>query len=380
MPANFNVQARSRGSWAVATALLLVYVVWGTTYFATSIALQTMPPLLMNAVRFLCAGVVMLLIALWQGHALPTALQWRNSALVGGLMVFLAMNFIGFAQKLGIGSGLMATVVTTMPMWLALWTRWGGERVPLTSWIGLGLGVVGALLLAMEGDFSATWVGALLAFAAPLCWSLGSYASRKLSLPAPAMAAAAQWFVGGAMGLVVALCVEPVPALSQISAKSWAAWLYLLVFGTMVALNAYLWLLQNTTAALAGSYSFVNPAVALLVGVALGGELLTGWVFAALPLIAGALGCILYGPMVLGWWQRRVLDAVVSLAALALIAVIVWFGWDYAKRGGVQTMAGLESVSMFWAYLALPVGGLFSAVGIIGNWIDPQRQELETAQ
>ena len=84
------------------------------------------------------------------------------------------------------------------------------------------------------------------------------------------MAAAAQWFVGGAMGLVVALCVEPVPALSQISAKSWAAWFYLLVFGTMVALNAYLWLLQNTTAALAGSYSFVNPAVALLVGVALG--------------------------------------------------------------------------------------------------------------
>ena len=295
MPANFNVQARSRGSWAVATALLLVYVVWGTTYFATSIALQTMPPLLMNAVRFLCAGVVMLLIALAQGHALPTALQWRNSALVGGLMVFLAMNFIGFAQKLGIGSGLMATVVTTMPMWLALWTRWGGERVPLTSWIGLGLGVVGALLLAMEGDFSATWVGALLAFAAPLCWSLGSYASRKLSLPAPAMAAAAQWFVGGAMGLVVALCVEPVPALSQISAKSWAAWLYLLVFGTMVALNAYLWLLQNTTAALAGSYSFVNPAVALLVGVALGGELLTGWVYAALPLIGAALAFILYG-------------------------------------------------------------------------------------
>ncbi len=314
MPANFNVQARSRGSWAVATALLLVYVVWGTTYFATSIALQTMPPLLMNAVRFLCAGVVMLLIALWQGHALPTALQWRNSALVGGLMVFLAMNFIGFAQKLGIGSGLMATVVTTMPMWLALWTRWGGERVPLTSWIGLGLGVVGALLLAMEGDFSATWVGALLAFAAPLCWSLGSYASRKLSLPAPAMAAAAQWFVGGAMGLVVALCVEPVPVLSQISAKSWAAWLYLLVFGTMVALNAYLWLLQNSSAALAGSYSFVNPVVALAVGVALGGEALTGWVFAALPLIGLALACILYGPTMVALWRERFAGAPRSTA------------------------------------------------------------------
>lgn len=305
MPAIFNAQVQSQRSWAVAVALLLVYIVWGTTYFAIGIALQTMPPLLMNAVRFLCAGGVMLAVALWQGHALPTRAQWRNSALVGGLMVFLAMNCVGFAQKLGIGSGLMATVVTTMPMWLALWSRWGGERVPVTSWIGLALGVVGALLLALEGDFSATWLGALLAFGAPLCWSLGSYASRKLSLPAPAMASAAQWFTGGAMGLVVALWFEPLSSLSHVSATSWAAWVYLLVFGTLLALNAYLWLLQNTSAALAGSYSFVNPAVALLVGVALGGERLTGWVFAALPLIGAALAFILYGKAVHAWWAAR---------------------------------------------------------------------------
>ena len=149
MPTIFNAQAQSRRNWAVAFALLMVYVVWGTTYFAIGIALESLPPLLMNAIRFLCAGGVMLLIAVWQGHALPTRVQWRNAALVGGLMVFLAMNFIGFAQKLGIGSGLMATVVTTMPMWLALWSRWGGERVPVTSWIGLALGVAGALLLAL---------------------------------------------------------------------------------------------------------------------------------------------------------------------------------------------------------------------------------------
>ncbi len=304
MPTFFKAQAEPSRAWAVAVALLLVYVVWGTTYYALGIALQTMPPLLMNASRFLCAGVVMLLVALVQGQALPTAAQWRHSALVGGLMVFLAMNCIGFAQKMGIGSGLMATVVTTMPMWLALWSRWGGERVPFTSWIGLALGVVGALLLALEGDFSATWLGALLAFGAPLCWSVGSYASRKLSLPAPAMASAAQWFAGGAMGLVVALWFEPLSALGQVTAKSWAAWVYLLVFGTLVALNAYLWLLQNTSAALAGSYSFVNPAVALLVGVALGGELLTGWVFAALPLIGAALAFILYGQALQRWLEK----------------------------------------------------------------------------
>jgi TRAP-type C4-dicarboxylate transport system permease small subunit len=78
--------------------------------------------------------------------------------------------------------------------------------------------------------------------------------------------------------------------------------------------------------------------------------------------------------------MRRVLDYIVALAALALIGVIIWFGWDYAQRGGVQSMAGLESVSMFWAYVAMPVGGVFSAIGIIGNLIDPQRLELETAQ
>lgn len=296
MPVFFNAQAANPRGLAIAVALLLVYVVWGTTYFALGIALETMPPLLMNASRFLCAGAVMLLVALWQGHALPTAAQWRHSALVGALMVFLAMNCIGFAQKLGIGSGLMATVVTTMPMWLALWTRWGGERVPATSWLGLALGVAGALLLALEGDFSASVPGALLAFGAPLCWSLGSYASRRLPLPAPAMASGAQWLTGGALGMVVALAVEPVGALAEVSARSWMAWVYLLSLGTLVALNAYLWLLQNTTAALAGSYSFVNPAVALLVGVVLGGERLTGWVYAALPLIGAALACILYGP------------------------------------------------------------------------------------
>lgn len=315
MPTIFHAKNPYRPTLALATALLLVYVVWGTTYFAIGIALQTMPPLLMNAIRFLCAGVVMLMVALWQGHALPNRLQWRNSAIVGGLMVFFAMNCVGFAQKLGIGSGLMATVVTTMPMWLALWTRWGGERVPTTSWLGLLLGVAGALLLALEHDFSATGVGALLAFGAPLCWSLGSYASRKLNLPAPAMASAAQWLTGGAMGLVLALTVEPLPVLGDISARSWAAWVYLLVMGTLVALNAYLWLLQNTSAALAGSYAFVNPAVALLVGVSLGGEWLTGWIYAALPLIGAALALILYGPALLrGWRSVRHAVAAVPLA------------------------------------------------------------------
>jgi drug/metabolite transporter (DMT)-like permease len=294
-------------------ALLLVYVVWGTTYFGLALALQSMPPLFMNASRFLLAGVLMLGLARWQGLAWPTAVQWRHSALVGGLMVFLAMNLVGYAQKLGIGSGLMATVVATMPMWLTLWTRLGGEPVPATSWLALGLGVAGAALLALEGDFSATWLGGVLAFGAPLAWSVGSWLSRHRDLPKGHMAAAAQWLAGGAMGLVASLALEPVSAWGRISATSWLAWVYLVVMGTLVALNAYLWLLQHASATLAGSYSFVNPAVALLVGVGLGGEHLTGWVYVALPLIVLALVLLLYAVPLsragLQWMGRRSYDA-----------------------------------------------------------------------
>lgn len=298
MPAIFNLNRLDRQTLRLGGALLIVYLVWGTTYFALGVAMQALPSVLMNGARFVLAGVLMLAIARWQGQAWPTAAQWRASALIGSLMAFAAMALVVLAQKAGIGSGLMATVVTTMPMWLALWTRWGGERVPLTSWIGLALGAAGALLLALEGDFSTTLMGTLCAFGAPLAWSIGSYASRRLTLPAPAMASAAQWLLGGLLGLVVAWVWEPGArsvAWQQVSLASALAWFYLVVMGTMVTLNAYLWLLKNTSAALAGSYSFVNPVVALGVGVWLGGEHLTGWVYVALPVIGLALALILYG-------------------------------------------------------------------------------------
>ena len=307
MPSIFNANPESGQSWRLMAALLTVYIVWGTTYFALDLGMQTLPPLLMNGTRFLVAGLVMLAIARWQGLPWPTRAEWQASALIGGLMVFAAMGLVMLAQRLGIGSGLMATVVTTMPMWLALWTRWGGEKVPLTSWVGLVLGAGGALLLALEGDFSTTLLGTLCAFGAPLAWSIGSYASRRLKLPAPAMASGAQWLLGGLMGTVAALVLEPATrqfSLSQVSTTSALAWLYLLVAGTLVTLNAYLWLLKNTSAALAGSYSFVNPVVALAVGVGLGGERLTGWVFVALPLIGLALALILYGRDLVAWLQR----------------------------------------------------------------------------
>ncbi len=290
-------------SWQFAVALALVYLVWGTTYFALSVGLQHMPPLLMNATRFVLAGALMLAFARWQGHAWPTWLAWRNAGVVGLLMAFCAMILVTLAQHAGIGSGLMATVVTTMPMWLALWTQWGGERVPRSNWLGLALGVLGALVLAQERDFGVSGLGALFAFGAPLCWSLGSYASKKLPQPQAGMASGAQWLVGGGAGLVLGLALEQPSHMLNAPAIAWAAWFYLLVFGTLLALSAYLWLLQHASPALAGSYAFVNPAVALAVGVWWGAEHVTGWVWLALPLILAALALIVYGPQ-LGQWMR----------------------------------------------------------------------------
>lgn len=303
MPTNINPKS---STWAVAAALLAVYVIWGTTYLVISAALQSMPALTLNGSRFVLAGLLMLGLARVQGQAWPTAVQWRHAAVVGGLMAFGAMTLVVLAQKLGIGSGLMATVVTTMPMWLALWSHLGGERVPRSSWAGLALGVLGALLLALERDFSSTLLGAVCAFGAPLCWSIGSWASRRLPQAAAGMAAGAQWLLGGVMGMAVALVAEPqgLAQMAQASAAAWAAWVYLLIMGTLVALNAYLWLLAHTRPALAGSYAFVNPAVALAVGVGLGGEHLSGWVWAALPLIFAALGLILYGPALAPRWRQ----------------------------------------------------------------------------
>lgn len=298
--------------WRLVVALAIVYIVWGTTYYALSVAMRSLPPVLMNGARFLLAGAVMVALAQWRGQTWPTARQWAGCALIGSLMAFAAMALVVLAQHQGIGSGLMATVVTTMPMWLALWTRLGGEPVARTSWLGLALGAAGAGLLALEGDFSATPLGALFAFAAPLCWSIGSYASRRLALPAPTMAAGAQWLVGGAVGVVVAWLAEPGARAvdwAGVSTASWLAWAYLVVCGTLITLNSYLWLLQNTSVALAGSYSFVNPLVALAVGVGLGGERLTGWVFVAMPLILAGLALIAYGrPLVAG--LRRAVQGV----------------------------------------------------------------------
>lgn len=302
MPTIFRFSGQIDQRFRVMAALLLVYIVWGTTYFAIDIALRDMPPLWLNASRFVTAGLLMMAWALWRGERWPTARECLHAALAGTLMVFLAMNLVVLAQRAGIGSGLMATVVTTMPMWLALWTRLGGERVPMTSWVGLVLGFAGASVLALEGDFSTTLLGALMAFGAPLAWSLGSFVSRKLSQPSACMAAGLQWLAGGLLSTAAAWTWESPAPMAQAGAIAWAAWGYLLVMGTLVALNAYLWLLQHTAPALAGSYSFVNPAVALLVGTVWGGEVLTGWVWAALPLMFTALALILYGRSL---WSKR---------------------------------------------------------------------------
>jgi drug/metabolite transporter (DMT)-like permease len=298
--------------WQVAAALLTVYLVWGTTYLALAVGVETLPPLWLNGLRFTAAGALMLAFVVVRARAQRrspwdglTPRTLAHAALVGVLMVSLAMSLVTVAEQRGIGSGLAATVVTTVPMWVALWSHLLGEPASRMQWAGMALGMMGALALSFEGDFAAAPGAALLMFAAPLAWSIGSVASRRLALPPPLMAAALEWTLGGALLLVLAWVFEPF-APTQVSARSAWALAYLLLFGTLLAFNAYLWLLQHTPAPVATSYAFANPAVALAVGVLGYGERLTGAVWLALPLVFAALALILYGPQLQAGWQRFV--------------------------------------------------------------------------
>ena len=278
--------------WKVALALLTVYIVWGTTHFATLTAVQTLPPILMTGARFVTAGLLMLAVAPWEDLSRCTFRQIANCVLAGVLMSFASMTLAVLAIANGVATGLMACIVATMPMWLTLFAKIGGERVPMRGWMGVLLGVLGASLLLLDGNLTSTPLGTSLALLSPVCWAAGSYCVRRLSMPPMATASGLQWLSGGMAGLLAGLVLEAdkVSGLwGAASLASLAAWTYLLLFGTLLTYTAYLWLVRNVSAPLAGSGSFVNPVIAVAIGGYLAGEQLDVLSFVAVPIILCAL-------------------------------------------------------------------------------------------
>ncbi|MBI2388814.1 MAG: drug/metabolite exporter YedA [Deltaproteobacteria bacterium] len=251
-------------------ALLSLYMIWGSTYYAMRVALETLPPFLMAGPRFVLAGAVMYAWLRSRGASAPSRAQWVASAKVSVLLLVVGNGAIAIAQRGSVSSSTSAVVVASMPIWAAVFARGFGVRSSGREWIGLLLGFAGVVLLRLGGALRFDGP-AIVLLAAPIAWAFGSVWMKKLPLPEGIMASATQMITGGAAMLLLAAATgERLVAVP--STRSLLAVAYLMVFGSIVGFTAYNWLLRNVRPALATSYAYVNPIVALAIGAWLGGE------------------------------------------------------------------------------------------------------------
>ncbi|MCU0701349.1 MAG: drug/metabolite exporter YedA [Myxococcaceae bacterium] len=281
--------APSAARWVV-PALAAVYLVWGSTYLAMRVVVEVLPPFAMAAARYLSVGLVLLVFLTARGAAWPTGRQWLLSVPIGGLMFLLGNGTVAFAEK-HLSSGIAAVVCGTMPLWVAALGPLFGERATVREWVGLGLGFAGVAVLGLGRELRAEPLHAAVLLIAPIAWAAGSMLSRAWPMPKGLMSAATQMIAGGAlMGLVSLALGEQVPTV--IPLKVTLSWLYLCVFGSLVAYSAYTYLLGATRPAIATSYSYVNPVIAVLMGALLGGEAVGPEVIVAVLLIVSATAMV----------------------------------------------------------------------------------------
>jgi drug/metabolite transporter (DMT)-like permease len=258
-----------------------------------------MPPVFMTGARFAVAGLVVITFAGMSALRSLSARQTFNCAIAGIIMSFASFALAVLAIAQGVPTGMVASIIATMPLWLTLFAHWGGERTNYMGWTGIVLGILGAGLLLIDENLRLAPLGTGMAFLAPVFWAAGSYWVRRRDMPSMALASGLQWLSGGLVGLLVGATFEK-DAVSQMvsvtAASAWWAWGYLLVFGTLLSYTAYLWLVRNVRAPLAGSNAFVNPVIAVCIGAGLAGEQLDSVTFIAIPLVLIGLMLIVHKP------------------------------------------------------------------------------------
>jgi drug/metabolite transporter (DMT)-like permease len=274
--------------WPIWAALATVYIVWGSTYLAIRFALVSFPPFLQMGTRFLVAGLILFAFLRWRGTPLPNKLQWRNATIVGALMLGCGMGLTAYAEQT-VSSSLTAILVGTIPLMTAVWSAAIGERPGRLEWTGILIGFGGVLLLAGGAGFAQSPGGMLAMVLACTAWTIGSMLSQRGFQLAPgAMGFASEMLAGGALLLAVGWATgERIDWPPQPLAL--AAWVYLVVAGSLGAFSAYMYLLSKVSPGLATSYAYVNPVIAVLLGVAVGGEHLTPRELAATGIILASV-------------------------------------------------------------------------------------------
>ncbi len=277
--------------WLIIAALLVVWLVWGSTYYAIRVSLEGFPPFGMASVRLCIAGGVLLIWARLRGHPWPDR---RPLLLVSaaGVLNFLGGNGSVVWAEQTVSSGLVAILVGVVPVYTAAMGPFFGAPVTGRQWGGIALGVLGIVVLNAGGALTGG-IGVTVALTlGSISWALGSMIAKANPLTSGAMTSGVQMLTGGiALAIAAAATHESVPADPPLRAI--VAVIYLITFGSILAFSAYSYLLKHATIAVATSYAYVNPVVAVLIGVAIGGEHLgpSGW--AGLAIIVAAVGLVL---------------------------------------------------------------------------------------
>jgi drug/metabolite transporter (DMT)-like permease len=280
-------------------ALITVYLLWGSTYLGIKFSIETIPPLLMGALRFLVAGGVLYLLAVRRGDTVGDRLgrpQWLATLLMGAALLVGGNGGVILSEQF-IPTGIAALLVATSPLWMALMDRLiFGRRLPPLVIVGLVIGFSGvAFLIGAPGPGRVKLVGAILALAAPICWAAGSVFTRHVRLPMrPLLAASMEMLWAGVFFLGASAATGELSRLhvQTISRTSVLALIYLITFGSLVGFSAYVWLLRAAPLSLVSTYAYVNPVVAVILGAIFLGEAITlrtvvagGIILAAVALI-----------------------------------------------------------------------------------------------
>ena len=290
---NTELATAKDGSGRVLLALAAVYLSWGSTYLAIKFALMELPPLFMMGIRFFLFGIGFYLVLWAKGSPHPTGRQWLWSTIVGSFLMLGGSAGVAWAEQ-WVSSGMAALVIATTPLWTVLfagiWKRWPNAW----EWAGLIIGLAGIVVLNFEGDLRASPLGAAALVFAAMSWAFGSALSQNVAIPRGMMAGAAQMITGGAVVLLVSVLsgerIADAPTWRSIGAV-----LYLGVFGSLVGFTSYVYLLGRVRPALATSYAYVNPVIAVLLGVWILGERITMIGFTAMAIIVVGVVLVAFG-------------------------------------------------------------------------------------
>ena len=277
----------------VIAALLAVYLVWGSTYYAIKLALPDYPPFLLTGTRMLIAGAILLAWLNNKKTPLPKPSQWRDLVILATVMTVLANALVNVAEQ-SVSSGVVAIGVAAMPLWAGVFAAIRGYHPNRMEWAGLLLGFLGVIWLNLGSELRVSTVGLLCVLAAPLGWAWGSMWSKGRDLPDSLSLSAWQMAIGSVISLAIGFSIgERFTHAPGFQATM--AMLYLALFGSIVAYSAFVWLVKHVRPALATSYAYVNPPIALLLGVLLLDEPLNSHTLVAMVLILISIGIVTLG-------------------------------------------------------------------------------------